>query len=237
MIRNLLDAVGKAAEKAGVGVKLAHKKDEDEDDGDGVVGRQCSEATRTRSTPCSPAKRMSLAAPRGSGRDRSSPGAVDVLFVDEAGQMSLANVLAVSQAAESIVLLGDPQQLEQPQKGSHPEGVNASALEHILGEPPDDSGRPRHLPAGHVAAARRASARSRRSCSTRAGSTSKPGLERQRLTGAGEFDGSGLWVVEVDHDGNRNSSIEEVEVVATLVARLHRARRALGRRGRQRPRR
>jgi hypothetical protein len=40
--------------------------------------------------------------------------AVDVLFVDEAGQMSLANVLAMAQAAKSIVLLGDPQQLDQP---------------------------------------------------------------------------------------------------------------------------
>ena len=37
---------------------------------------------------------------------------VDVLFVDEAGQMSLANVLAASPAATSIVLLGDPQQLD-----------------------------------------------------------------------------------------------------------------------------
>ena len=47
---------------------------------------------------------------------------VDVLFVDEAGQMSLADVLAVSQAARSVVLIGDPQQLEQPIQGSHPEG-------------------------------------------------------------------------------------------------------------------
>ncbi|MFY9619754.1 MAG: AAA domain-containing protein [Pyrinomonadaceae bacterium] len=37
--------------------------------------------------------------------------AIDVLFVDEAGQMSLANVLAASRSADSIVLLGDPQQL------------------------------------------------------------------------------------------------------------------------------
>ena len=50
-------------------------------------------------------------------------GTVDVLFVDEAGQMSLANVLAVSQAAASVVLLGDPQQLDQPLQGSHPEGA------------------------------------------------------------------------------------------------------------------
>ena len=58
--------------------------------------------------------------------------AVDVLFVDEAGQMSLANVLVVSLAAKSLVLLGDPQQLEQPLRGSHPEGADVSALEHVL---------------------------------------------------------------------------------------------------------
>lgn len=52
--------------------------------------------------------------------------AVDVLFVDEAGQMSLANVLAVSQAAQNVVMLGDPQQLEQPVKGTHPDGAAVS---------------------------------------------------------------------------------------------------------------
>jgi len=57
---------------------------------------------------------------------------VDVLFVDEAGQMSLANVLAVSPAAKSIVLLGDPQQLDQPQQGVHPPGAEVSALAHLL---------------------------------------------------------------------------------------------------------
>jgi uncharacterized protein len=57
---------------------------------------------------------------------------VDVLFVDEAGQMSLANVLACAPAGRSLILLGDPQQLEQPQKGSHPEGSDISALAHLL---------------------------------------------------------------------------------------------------------
>ena len=86
-------------------------------------------------------RRTSSAERRGCGRVRNSRSAVDVLFVDEAGQMSLANVLAVSQAANSVVLLGDPQQLEQPRKGSHPDGVDVSALEHMLGGtqtiPPD----------------------------------------------------------------------------------------------------
>ena len=46
------------------------------------------------------------------------------------------------------------------------------------------------------------------------------GLEKQRLSGAGNFDASGLWVVKADHDGNRTSSIEEIELVAGLVRRL-----------------
>ena len=64
-------------------------------------------------------------------------GAVDVLFVDEAGQISLANVLALSQATESIVLLGDPQQLDQPLHGSHPPGAERSALAHVPNSGPD----------------------------------------------------------------------------------------------------
>ena len=58
---------------------------------------------------------------------------VDTLFVDEAGQLSLANVIAVSGSARSLVLLGDPQQLSQVKKGAHPEGVDVSALEFALG--------------------------------------------------------------------------------------------------------
>jgi hypothetical protein len=145
--------------------------------------------------------------------------AVDVLFVDEAGQMSLAYVLAVSHAAKSIVLLGDLQQLEQPKKGSHPDGVNASALQHILGEHltiPADRGI--FLPVTWRLAPSICTFTSELFCESRL--VSKAGLEHQCLTGVGEFDGSGLWVVPVDHDGNRNSSTEEVEVAADLVARL-----------------
>ncbi len=57
---------------------------------------------------------------------------VDYLFVDEAGQLSLIDTMALSHAGKNLVLLGDPQQLKQPQKGSHPEGTEVSALEHIL---------------------------------------------------------------------------------------------------------
>lgn len=59
---------------------------------------------------------------------------LDVLFIDEAGQFSLANTIAVATAAHNLVLLGDPQQLNQPTKGIHPEGADASALGHVLGD-------------------------------------------------------------------------------------------------------
>jgi superfamily I DNA and/or RNA helicase len=59
---------------------------------------------------------------------------VDVLFIDEAGQFSLANALAVAAAAPRLVLLGDPQQLDQVQRGIHPPGTEVSVLEHLAGE-------------------------------------------------------------------------------------------------------
>ena len=61
-------------------------------------------------------------------------GAANVLFVDEAGQFSLANACAVSAAADSVVLLGDPNQLPQVSNGTHPEGAESSALEHIVAD-------------------------------------------------------------------------------------------------------
>ncbi|MHA7142510.1 TM0106 family RecB-like putative nuclease [Arthrobacter sp. Sr33] len=59
---------------------------------------------------------------------RVPAGSLDLLVIDEAGQYSLANTLAVSRAATRLVLLGDPQQLPQVTQGSHPEPVDTSAL-------------------------------------------------------------------------------------------------------------
>ena len=59
-------------------------------------------------------------------------GRVDTLVVDEAGQVSLANVVAMSGATRNLVLCGDPQQLSQPIQGTHPPGADRSALQHML---------------------------------------------------------------------------------------------------------
>jgi uncharacterized protein len=133
--------------------------------------------------------------------------------------MSLANALAVSQAADSVVLLGDPQQLEQPQQASHPDGVGISALEHVLnGAETMPQRQGMFLPTTY-----RMSPELTRFTSELfyAGKLQPaPRLERQVLSGTGRFDGSALWLVPVMHDGNQNASAEEVGAVEALVASL-----------------
>jgi superfamily I DNA and/or RNA helicase len=141
---------------------------------------------------------------------------VDVLFVDEAGQMSLANVLAISPAATSLVLLGDPQQLDQPQRGLHPLGAEVSALGHLL------NGR------ATIAAEQGVFLTETRRlhpdvCAFTSELfyegrlTSRPENANQRLNTGDPLDGTGLRYAPVEHTGNQNESQEEVERVATLV--------------------
>jgi uncharacterized protein len=56
----------------------------------------------------------------------------DYLFVDEAGQVSLANIVAMGCAARNLVLLGDQMQLGQPLQGTHPGDSGLSALDYVL---------------------------------------------------------------------------------------------------------
>jgi superfamily I DNA and/or RNA helicase len=58
---------------------------------------------------------------------------LDYLFIDEAGQVSLANVVAMGTAAKNIVLVGDQMQLAQPIKGTHPGDAGTSGLVFLLG--------------------------------------------------------------------------------------------------------
>ncbi|MDQ2681033.1 MAG: TM0106 family RecB-like putative nuclease, partial [Candidatus Eremiobacteraeota bacterium] len=61
-------------------------------------------------------------------------GAFDYLFIDEAGQVSLADAIAVSACAKNLVLLGDPSQLAQVSQGAHPMHTDDSILQHLLGD-------------------------------------------------------------------------------------------------------
>ena len=144
---------------------------------------------------------------------------LDYLFVDEAGQMSLSQVLAASRSAKNLILLGDPQQLEQPQRGSHPEGSDVAALTYLLdGHPTMPEGKGLFL--GVTRRLHPDLCRFTSEIFYEDRLTWLPGLEKQLIGGNTPFDGAGLFFFPVDHRGNQNKSSEEVNAVAEIIAKL-----------------
>lgn len=156
---------------------------------------------------------------------------LDVVFIDEAGQMSLANALAIATSAKNVVLVGDPQQLAQPGKGAHPllpppadewypYGSSASALEHVLAgraTVPEDEGvfldvtfrlhpEIRDFISAAMYDGRLASADH---CRNRAISLANGKRE------------TGIRWCPVEHTGNKTSSSEEVAEIAKIVRQFH----------------
>jgi predicted RecB family nuclease len=144
---------------------------------------------------------------------------VDALFIDEAGQMALADVVAAGQAAHNLILIGDPQQLERPLKGSHPLGAEKSALEHLIGDHktiPEEKGM--LLPQTWRMHPNICDFTSEMFYEARL--HPRPTLDQQVIDGHPWLNGAGLWFVPTDHTGCRNSSPQEVEVIKKLVASL-----------------
>jgi predicted RecB family nuclease len=139
-------------------------------------------------------------------------GSLDLLVIDEAGQFSLANTLAVAQASPRLLLLGDPQQLPQVSQGTHPEPVNESALGWI------SAGRATLPPElGYFLAD------SWRMTSQLCTAVSELSYEgRLQSAGAADLrflDGvpAGIQTVMVHHSGNITSSAEEAAEVVRQV--------------------
>lgn len=144
---------------------------------------------------------------------------IDALLIDEAGQMALADVVAAAQAARNLILIGDPQQLQRPLKGSHPEGAEKSALQHLIGDQKTISPDVGML----LPMTRRMHPEI---CKFTSESfyegklQSHPVTHTYALGGHPTFSKAGLYFVPVSHDGNQNSSVEEVGVVARIAESL-----------------
>lgn len=145
-------------------------------------------------------------------QDRFAPGSLDLLVIDEAGQYSLANMLAVSRAARNMLLLGDPQQLPQVTQGSHPYPVDESALGWL-------SAGERTLPREfgyfldaswrmHPELCRPVSTLSYQGRLRSAEATSRRVLADTR---------PGVYRLDVPHTGNATSSPEEARQIVELV--------------------
>jgi predicted RecB family nuclease len=216
VIGNLLGEVCKAAEEEGTVVKGIQKAKAHQWCGDGAIPATDDNADVLEALTTGKVQLAAGTAWLWSREDMM--GTVDVLFIDEAGQFSLANALAVAPSATSLVLLGDPRQLQQPQQGLHPAGTELSALDHLLrGRETMPSDRGLFLDeswrmhpticefTSEVYYERRLRARS--------------DLAEQRVGGS-VLPASGLLRLPLAHEGNTSESREEVETVARLVERV-----------------
>ena len=155
---------------------------------------------------------------------------LDVIFIDEAGQMSLANAVGVSTSAKSLVLVGDPQQLAQPGKGSHPLmpeeakelypfGATASALQHVLKNNetvPDDEGIFLDVTQRlHPEICQFISEAMYNGRLENAPHCNK----RSIVMTTGEHE-SGIRWCPVEHEGNKMYSTEEVDAIKNIVAQF-----------------
>ncbi|HEV3154877.1 MAG TPA: TM0106 family RecB-like putative nuclease [Candidatus Baltobacteraceae bacterium] len=145
-------------------------------------------------------------------------GAFDYLFIDEAGQVSLADAVAVSAAARNIVLLGDPSQLAQVSQGAHPLHAGGSVLEHVLGGDhtvaPDrgiflDRSYRMHPAICDFISQNLYDGRLLADPETALQQVHSPGLY-----------GSGLRYIPLQHEGNSRESRQEAERIADEIALL-----------------
>tara|TARA_R110000796_G_scaffold221657_1_gene337803 strand:+ start:13980 stop:17204 length:3225 start_codon:yes stop_codon:yes gene_type:complete len=146
--------------------------------------------------------------------------AYDWLFVDEAGQVGLANMVAMGAAARNIVLVGDPQQLPQVIQGVHPHPADLSCLEWMLGDhatiSPDrgiflTTTRRMHPDVCHFISNQVYEGRLQ----------SHEDAARQKVSGS-SFPESGAFWVPVVHEGNAQVALEEVEAIRSAIENLTR---------------
>jgi uncharacterized protein len=141
-------------------------------------------------------------------------GQLDTLFVDEAGQVSLADVLGVGSVARNLVLLGDPNQLPQVSQGAQRDEAKVSVLQHLLG--PDET-----VPPDRGIFLERTWRLRPEIC----GFTSEAYYEG-RLVPAEVAErrslaaGNGLFWRAVEHEGRSQSSWEEADAVAAEIRAL-----------------
>ena len=149
-------------------------------------------------------------------------GQISHLFIDEAGQVSLANIAGMSRATKNIVLIGDQMQLSQPTRAVHPGDSGLSALDYLLNGhstiPGDlgiflDTSRRMHPDVCQFVSDTSYDGRLRPHDSTSA---------RYLLLGDGKHirKPAGLLFKSVPHEGNRQCSDEEADHICELVAEL-----------------
>jgi uncharacterized protein len=227
-ITNLMSGVGYAMNEAGVplpGIRVGEDKSD-------PLFERFPNFTHAASSKDA-AKRYSSGLIAGTPWTMTAPDfrdKLDFLFIDEAGQVSLANAVAMTVSSNNLVLLGDQMQLEQPVQGSHPGDSGMSVLQYALKDtkrslpdapvyhavvPPDYGlflGESRRM---HPAVCEFISA------SIYDGRlTSIADCALQQLTESPLGKSAGVMFVGVEHDGDVQRSEAEIEVARGLCDQL-----------------
>ncbi|OBK54524.1 TM0106 family RecB-like putative nuclease [Mycobacterium kubicae] len=148
--------------------------------------------------------------------NRVPPGSLDLLVIDEAGQFSLANTIAVAPAAANLMLLGDPQQLPQVSQGTHPEPVDTSALDWLVdGQRTLPDARGYFLDRSYRMHPAVCAAVSALSYEGRLQSH----VERTTARGLAGYE-PGVRLLNVRHQGNSVESPEEADAIVAEITRL-----------------
>lgn len=148
----------------------------------------------------------------------------DYLFIDEAGQVSVANLIAMSRSTKNIILMGDQMQLGQPSQGSHPEDSGLSLLDYLLHATPtipDSMG----IFLGTTYRMHSAVNRFISDAIYEGKLESAPDNDRQCIQVPDGYQGilnkeAGIITVPVFHEGNTQASDEEVDQIVLLAKQL-----------------
>ncbi len=220
VIVNFLESAAAEAEKQGLNLSVVHRHEGEYEGKWDITNKMDYESIRRELTDGSIDV---LGAMAWCWVQPNFEHSVDVLIVDEAGQMALSTVLASGPGGKGLILLGDPQQLEQPILSSHPDGSEVSALYHLLdgaNTMPANKG----LFLGETYRLHPDIARFTSEIYYEGKVTARPELIHQAIVPvSGEesrFSGSGLRFVAVPHTGNQAKLPEEVEAIAAIVAEL-----------------
>jgi predicted RecB family nuclease len=224
-IGNLLDKVEESAQRRGITFRGLHKHSSDEQAYASRLATPMIENTDSNAAFVGQPHDLAAGTAWLFAREELV-GKYDVLFIDEAGQLSLADAIACAGAARNVVLLGDPLQLAQVSQGSHPFGTGPSVLEHLLGQhhtvPPD---RGVFLDISYRMHPEICAFISRTVYDGRLHSA--PATAGNRVESAG-LSGAGLRYLPVVHRGNSRESEEETARIVEAIDELLRGRAVVG---------
>ncbi|MDH5425557.1 MAG: AAA domain-containing protein, partial [Gammaproteobacteria bacterium] len=151
-------------------------------------------------------------------------GELDYLFIDEAGQVSVANLIGMSRSTRNIVLMGDQMQLGQPSQGTHPADSGLSILDYLLHESPTipdsmgvflDTTYRMHSAVNYFISNAIYEGKLNAHLENDQQSVAVP----ENYSGLLDKE-AGIVIVPVEHEGNTQASDEEVSVIKELASQL-----------------